>query len=64
MREKKVKTIKGFIGLIRQVAKQDVEDLKGYDKLSESQKKTLSFIRGEAYNSIGELETFNPPLTT
>lgn len=52
----KVKTIKGVIGKLKQIADIDRDKIKGFDEMSHEQKQTLMFLIGEAYNFISELE--------
>lgn len=53
--KKKVKTIKGLIGLLKNIARQDIDQLKGYEEMTDEEKQTLSFLMGEANNFIREL---------
>lgn len=58
---KKAKTIKGVIGKVRQVAAIDVEEIKSFERMTQSQKEILIFLVGEAYNFISEIERIKIP---
>lgn len=58
---RKAKTIKGVIGKVRQVAAIDVEEIKSFERMTQSQKEILIFLVGEAYNFISEIERIKIP---
>ena len=49
-------TTRGYISLLMKVASVSIESLKGIEDLSEEIQKELIFIRGEIYNTIGEID--------
>lgn len=53
---KNPKTIKGYISLCKRVANIPVSQLKGYEKLSDSEKILFGCISAEIDNVVGEFE--------
>lgn len=51
-----VKTIKGYISILKRIEKIILTDLKNYDKLSEKQKEIIRFLSGEISNFLGEFK--------
>jgi hypothetical protein len=54
----KPKTIKTYIKMLSELNKIPLEDLKGFDKLSEEERKIFVKISSEISNSFGDMESF------
>lgn len=62
---KRYKTLKGFLqGLKNIVDNNSVCELSGYNELSNSDKKELSFLIGDIYNGIGIFKKYITVINT
>lgn len=52
---KKPKTIKGYLSCLKQIEEISPSTLKGFDKLTDKQKKNVFFLDAEISNGLGEI---------
>lgn len=56
--------LKTWLKKLRHLERIQMDDLAGIDKLTDEQRKKMSFFSGELANYLGEIEAFVPPRAT
>jgi len=53
---KEYRTVKGYLNAIKRLEHNQINCLKGFDKLTDKQKEALQYISGDISNGLGEFE--------